>query len=152
MQKLGDYYNYDFLKLLNDSLEHVKAFFYWHIKLVLQYIYYSTYHNRNSFRNKFWILILICKNDVNLVAIITCYSFFFRKITYNKLTADVSSRVNYFCQHEFLFFFGWIQYVVVTSLCTRRPNHWSKRSCLDTLDFNKANKKKESSWHNMWSK
>ena len=77
MQKLGDYYNYDFLELLNDSLEHLKAFFYWHIKLVLQYIYYSTYHSRNSFRNKFWILILICKNDVNLVAIITNYIFFF---------------------------------------------------------------------------
>ena len=114
MQKLGDYYNYDSLKLLNDSLEHVKAFFYWHIKLVLQYyiyiyiyiyIYYSTYHSRNSFRNKFWILILICKNDVNLVAIITNYIFFFFcKITHNILAADVSARVNYFCQYEFLFF------------------------------------------------
>ena len=106
MQKLGDYYNYDSLKLLNDSLEHVKAFFYWYIKLVLQYIYYSTYHSRNSFRNKFWILILICKNDVNLVAVITNYFFFFfgakSLITYWLQTSLLGSII--FANMNFCFF------------------------------------------------
>ena len=43
MQKLGDYYNYDSLKLLNDSLEHVRAFFLLTHKACLAILYIYIY-------------------------------------------------------------------------------------------------------------
>ena len=44
-----NYYNYGSLKLLMIHLSTWKLFFYWHVKLILKCINYSTYHGRNSF-------------------------------------------------------------------------------------------------------
>ena len=82
----------------------------------------------------------ICKNDVNLVAIITYY-IFFCKITHNILAADVSTRVNYFCQYEFSFFF-WLNPVRGCYFVMYKETKPLIKAnfLIYALDFNKANK------------
>ena len=89
---------------------------------------------------KFWILILICKNDVNLVAIITYYIFFFCKITHNILAADPLLGSIIFA--NMIFFFFWLNPVRGCYFVMYKETKPLIKAnfLIYAIDFNKANK------------